>query len=139
MFENASAHLTGKCLCGAVAFRVARADLRNPVACHCSQCRRWSGGPWPSVDAPLSDLDMQGEGDLRWHRASGHARRGFCGTCGASLFWQTDAEPDRIDVSLGAFDPVAGGLGLAVKAHIFVGSKGDYYDIADGLPQLVEE
>ncbi len=138
MPDKAPALLTGKCLCGAVSFRVARADLRNPVACHCSQCRRWGGGPWPTVDASVDGLKIEGEDKIRWYRASDKARRGFCGNCGASLFWQVDAEPDRIDVSLGAFDAVAGGLGLAVKAHIFVGSKGDYYDIADGLPQRAE-
>lgn len=133
--------LTGGCLCGAVKFRVARASLRNPVACHCSQCRRWGGGAWPSANAPTDSLNIEGDGDLHWYRSSGEARRGFCGICGASLFWQSDARPDRIAVSLGAFDAPAGGegLGLAVKAHIFVASKGDYYDIADGLPQLDEE
>jgi len=27
--------------------------------------------------------------------------------------------------------------GMAVRSHIFVESKGDYYDIEDGLPQFV--
>jgi hypothetical protein len=26
--------------------------------------------------------------------------------------------------------------GLSLNRHIFVGEKGDYYEIADGLPQL---
>ena len=41
------------------------------------------------------------------------------------------AEP-RISFSLGAID---GGTGLRLDRHIFTASKGDYYDIADSVPQ----
>ncbi len=34
--------------------------------------------------------------------------------------------------ALGALDEPTG---LKLKKHIFVADKGDYYDIADGLPQ----
>ncbi|MFN7224910.1 MAG: GFA family protein [Paracoccaceae bacterium] len=50
---------------------------------------------------------------------------------GDLLFWGT---PHRnwIAVAMGAFD---GPTGTRMNLHIFVGEKGDYYDIADGLPQ----
>jgi hypothetical protein len=35
-------------------------------------------------------------------------------------------------VALGALD---GATGVQLERHIFVAEKGDYYDIADGLPQ----
>ena len=40
---------------------------------------------------------------------------------------------DAISVAAGALD---GTTGLRQSRHIFVADKGDYYDIADGLPQL---
>ncbi len=39
-------------------------------------------------------------------------------------------------VAMGALD---GPTGLRLARHIFVADKGDYYDIADGLPQEARE
>jgi len=58
-------------------------------------------------------------------------RRGFCSVCGSSLFWDP-IRKDVIGVAMGAFDtPTLTHLAI----HIFVSEKGDYYEIADGLPQ----
>ncbi len=40
---------------------------------------------------------------------------------------------DVISVAAGALESPTG---LRMARHIFVADKGDYYDIADGLPQL---
>jgi hypothetical protein len=58
-------------------------------------------------------------------------RRGFCRTCGSSLFWDPPHK-DWIGVAMGAFDPPTD---TKLRIHIFVSEKGDYYEIADGLPQ----
>ncbi|GJL94644.1 MAG: aldehyde-activating protein [Hyphococcus sp.] len=129
-------NLTGQCLCGAIKFSCPKDDLKPADACHCSQCRRWSGHVWASVNAPYSAVMIADEkGALKWHRASDYARRGFCGNCGSSLFWQADGldkHKDRIAIALGALDAPTG---LALTEHIFITDKGDYYCIADGLPQ----
>ena len=39
---------------------------------------------------------------------------------------------DWIGINLGAFDKPTG---TKLALHIFVADKGDYYEIADGLPQ----
>lgn len=131
--------LSGRCLCGAVAFTLDAGDLKEPGACHCSQCRRWAGHFWATVNAPLDALHFtKGEDALKWHRASPDARRGFCGTCGSSLFWHADRMDDykdRIAVALGALDAPTG---VKLGVHIFVADKGDYYDITDGLPQKAQ-
>lgn len=128
--------LAGRCLCGAIRFSLAVDDLKEPGACHCSQCRRWAGHFWAAVNAPLEAVDIaDGEEVLRWYRASDYARRGFCPNCGSSLLWHADKlddHQDRIAVALGALDAPTG---LKMVEHIFVADKGDYYDIADGLPQ----
>ena len=120
----------GSCLCGAVRFEVACA-LPPPDACHCSNCRKHSGHYWASTDVPRSAVTIHGAGLITWYHSSETVRRGFCTTCGASLFWDP-VKRDSIAVAMGAFDaPTATRLGV----HIFVADKGDYYDIADGLPQ----
>ena len=68
---------------------------------------------------------------MTWFQSSERVRRGFCSVCGSSLFWDPVGR-DRIAIAMGAFDPPTDThLGI----HIFVAEKGDYYDIADGLPQ----
>jgi hypothetical protein len=71
---------------------------------------------------------------LRWFQSSATTKRGFCGTCGSSLFWVPQGE-DRTVVAAGAID---GDTQLQTKAHVFVADKGDYYKICDGLPQFDE-
>jgi hypothetical protein len=121
---------TGSCLCGAVKFTVA-AELPPPDACHCSQCRKTSGHYWASTDVPRNVLRVEGEFNVAWFRSSEKVQRGFCSTCGASLFWDPIGK-DRIGIAMGAFDaPTETHLAI----HIFVADKGDYYEIKDGLPQ----
>ncbi len=121
---------TGSCLCGAVKFEV-QGELPGPDACHCAQCRKTSGHYWASTDVERSALKVDGEFNVAWFRSSEKVQRGFCSTCGASLFWDPIGK-DRIGIAMGAFDaPTATRLAL----HIFVADKGDYYEIADGLPQ----
>ena len=124
--------LKGSCLCGRVTF-TAEGPARDPSACHCSQCRKQSGHYWASASVLRSDFKVKGP--VRWYAASGIAKRGFCPTCGSFLFWQAE-DADDIGVALGALD---GETGLSLGRHIFVSHKGDYYDIADGLPQEARE
>ena len=120
----------GACLCGAVRFEV-EGELEAPDACHCSQCRRQSGHVWASTNVPRGAIRIEGEDNVTWYRSSEKVRRGFCATCGSVLFWDPIGR-DKISVAMGAFDKPTG-TNLAV--HIFVADKGDYYDIADGVPQ----
>jgi hypothetical protein len=120
----------GSCLCGAVSFEVSGA-LHPPDACHCTQCRKQSGHFWASTDVPRAALTIRGAEQLTWFRSSAKVQRGFCSTCGSALFWDP-LQRDFIGIAMGAFDkPTGTRLGM----HIFVAEKGDYYDIADGLPQ----
>ncbi len=120
----------GSCLCGAVRFEVACA-LPPPDACHCTACRKHSGHVFASTDVPRTAVTIHGAEHVKWFQSSEKARRGFCSTCGSSLFWDP-LHHDWIGVAMGAFD---GPTETALKIHIFVSQKGDYYEIADGLPQ----
>jgi len=120
----------GSCLCGAVTFEF-DGDLRPPDACHCTQCRKQSGHYFASTDVPRASLSVRGADKVTWFASSGRVRRGFCSACGSTLFWDP-IRKDTIGIAMGAFDtPTATHLAI----HIFVADKGDYYEIADGLPQ----
>ena len=123
----------GSCVCGSVTFEVA-AELGAPDACHCVQCRKWTGHFLSCADVPRAALTIDGADNITWYRSSEKVRRGFCAQCGSSLFFDPldRNKHNWVGVSMGSFDtPTQTRLAL----HIFVGEKGDYYDIADGLPQ----
>ncbi|MBU6395395.1 MAG: GFA family protein [Sphingomonadales bacterium] len=120
----------GSCLCGAVRFTVA-GDLPPPDACHCSQCRKQTGHFLASTDVLKTVLTIDQTEALAWFMSSENVRRGFCRTCGSTLFWEP-LNRERIAVAMGAFDTPTG---TSLGHHIFVADKGDYYAITDGLPQ----
>ena len=59
---------------------------------------------WGSLEHLLYKAEQRG---LRWYQSSSFARRGFCGECGASLFWQR-VEGDSISVAAGCLDAPTG-------------------------------
>ncbi len=123
----------GSCLCGAIKFEI-DGKLSAPDACHCAQCRKWTGHFLASTDTPRSALKIHGADHLRWFHSSDKVRRGFCTECGSALFFDPldRAKHDWIGISMGAFDTPTG---TRLALHIFVAEKGDYYEITDGLPQ----
>ena len=124
-----SAPQEGGCLCEAVRYRVT-GPLRPVCACHCKQCRRTSGHHVAATAAAHADLEISG--DVTWYRSSADASRGFCPKCGSNLFWRRDGA-ERMSIFAGTLDDPTG---LQLIGHIFVADKGDYYEIADGLPQF---
>ena len=123
----------GSCLCRAVTFEVA-GPLPPPDACHCTRCRKHSGHFFTSTDVPRAALTVHGAEHLTWFASSEKVRRGFCATCGASLFFDPldRSKHEWIGVAMGAFD---GPTQTQLAVHVFVGDKGDYYEITDGVPQ----
>jgi hypothetical protein len=120
----------GSCLCGAVSFEVT-GDLPAPTACHCTKCRKHTGHYEAGTDIPRDRVKISGNESVGWFQSSEKVRRGFCKTCGSSLFFDPIYR-DWIGIYMGAFD---GHTNTKLERHIFVADKGDYYEIADGLPQ----
>lgn len=120
--------LSGSCLCGQIKFTV-QGPPQEPSVCHCSQCRKQSGHLWAS--AYVGDEQISITGPLKWYASSATAKRGFCPSCGAFLFWKATAETTT-SFALGSID---GPTGLHLGKHIFTANKGDYYSIDDALPQ----
>jgi len=125
---------TGRCLCGAVRYEV-RGPLQDVLICHCEECRRWHGHISAFTAARRGDLVVDDELAVRWidSRASdADARRGFCGTCGSSLFWEAPGR-ETISIAAGTLD---GSVALRVTGHIFVSQRAGYDELPDdGLPR----
>jgi hypothetical protein len=125
---------TGRCLCGAVRYEV-RGPLRDVLICHCEECRRWHGHASAFTAARREDLAVDDERAVRWvdsPASDAQARRGFCGECGSSLFWDA---PGRETISIAA-GTLEGDTGLRVAGHIYVSDRADYYELPDdGLPR----
>ena len=121
--------LHGSCLCGGIRFTLPRPG--GPVtACHCRQCRKLSGHYSASFDTDEAALAWVSRDTEGTYRTPGGGLRGFCTGCGASVWFR--AADGAFSVEAGAID---GPTGLRLAEHIFVADKGDYYDIAGGLPQ----
>lgn len=121
----------GHCLCDKVGITVT-GKMRDISQCHCHQCRCWHGHAAPYSKARWADIALTGREHVRWYQSSGKVRRGFCGTCGSSLFWERNSG-DTISIPAGLFE---GPISPRQKHHIFVADKGDYYSISDNLPQF---
>lgn len=120
----------GSCLCGAVRYEVLGA-LRDVVECHCAMCRKTHGHIGAYTATPKPALRLTESRGLRWYKSSEIARRGFCGECGASLFWESP-DRDTISIAAGTLDPPTF-LHTALQVH--VRSASDYYRIVAAIPQ----
>jgi hypothetical protein len=121
--------MSGGCLCGGVRYEV-DGPLREVLICHCSRCRRTHGHTAAYTQCANGDLVLVAATGLCWYEADGRAR-GFCGGCGASLFWREDGA-DATSIAAGTLDPPTG---LRTIAHIYTGSRGDYYAIEGDAEQ----
>jgi hypothetical protein len=118
---------SGRCLCGAVRYEVDE-PLRDVILCHCVECRRWHGHVCAATAVPAEALRLVSERGLRWidsPESNTHARRGFCGECGSSLFWEAP-DRDTISIAAGTLDEPTG---LKTIAQIYTADPGDYYEI----------
>lgn len=124
----------GSCLCGAVRIEVGLDNLPEADACHCTMCRKWTGHVGVGVEVPRDQVAITGEDNIRWYQSSDKVRRGFCETCGSTLFFDPlDRQKHSwTGVYMGLFDaPTRTQIGL----HMFTAEKGDYYDINDDAKQ----
>lgn len=121
---------TGRCLCGKVKFGISE-PVSEVSACHCAMCRRWAGGPWAVLHCK-EPVAFEGEEHVVRYRSSDWAERGFCGTCGSSLFYHL-VPADEYMISANALDAQSG---LTLTSQIFIDEKPDWYDFANITPTL---
>jgi len=120
----ATQEVTGGCLCGAVRFSATA--KREIGACHCSMCRKWTAGPFLTVDCGDS-VKVSDAANLAWYRSSDWAERAFCKQCGSTLFYRLVGRNDHF-VSAESLDDTSG---FALTHQIFIDEKPAYYDFAN--------
>ncbi len=121
--------ITGGCICGAVRYQVNGA-LRPVIACHCEQCRRFSGHFVAATATRKTYFQLLQAGGLKWYSYQSGLRQGFCQECGSSLFFE-DEQSARISIAAGSLDQPQG---LKLAAQIFAAEAGDYYQLDTSVP-----
>jgi len=121
----------GSCLCGACRF-TAKPEL-GAHACHCGNCRKWSGGMFLAAQSGTSVVFNQ-DAPLARYGSSDWAERVFCARCGSSLVWQMKDGSSQI-VSIQAFDS-PGDFGI--ESQIYVDRKPGSYALANRTEMLTE-
>ena len=119
--------ITGSCMCGSVSY-TASGEMRPICACHCTQCRKFSGHFTTSTSSAKEDLVVKNaDSTLAWYKTDS-ASWGFCNRCGSSLFFQPDDNTKRTSIFAGSID---GDSGLNLDFQMYCENKGDYYEILD--------
>ena len=128
------AAIPGQCLCGAFRFTVT-GPLENVRLCHCDFCRRGNGSAFSANCKVPTDrfAVVHDAGTLRHFENTPGARRFFCGTCGSPVFARIDGDAEHVRIRLGSLDREAA---AGIVAHVWVGSKARWDQIADDLPQF---
>lgn len=125
----------GSCLCGEVRFEI-RGKTTEIGMCHCSKCRKVSGvASNATLMVPRDGLGwISGESNITRFALPDGWGPSRCGVCGSPV--------PMLHPGGGAFWVPAGLLdsdpGVRVKAHIFVGSRAPWDEIAGDSPQLIE-
>ena len=102
--------LRGSCQCGGVQFEVPD-DFEVRSFCHCTTCKKLSGGVGTANGRLRSDevTILQGEELLRTYQPEEGSAKTFCWVCGSNLFGGGWPESEQASVRLSALDdPVPG-------------------------------
>jgi hypothetical protein len=124
--------VTGKCLCGGIAFEAERvAFMRH---CHCSHCRKETGSAFGTlaVVEPQHFRFLKGADLVQYYDYPPDGRRAFCRVCGskAPLPLLNDTIM-AVPAGLLDTDP-----GVRPVLHQFAGSKACWWEISDDLPRF---
>jgi hypothetical protein len=124
----------GSCLCGSVKYSIDD-DLKFVVNCHCRFCSKAHGAPFTTLlFMPFNKFEtVEGQTLLSSYEVKTmNSLRVFCSQCGTRLY---NHSPSKGMISLIAAT-LDRNAELRPLAHINVGSKCSWYNIADALPQF---
>lgn len=126
--------INGSCFCGAVTYRI-EGKLRDARSCHCSMCRKAfsaQASAYALVDSNEFSW-VSGENLLTSYESNNGAGLQFCSKCGSTLCGIYKGKIHGVTLGCVEGDP-----DIALKWHIFVGSKASWETIPEGVPQYEE-
>jgi hypothetical protein len=96
---------TGRCLCGAVRFRLSAEPLATRV-CWCRDCQRISANGMVNLLIPTAAIEISGQLSeyVRTADSGNKIRQRFCPSCGSPLFANSSARPQVTAVRVGTLD-----------------------------------
>jgi len=104
-------------------------------------CRRQNGGS-PYIGLRVSEgVTLEKTDGLALYKASDWGERGFCKSCGTTMFWRMQGEEKDFSISVGTLNETDD---LKIGVHIFTDEAPDYYTLTDDAPhktgaKLLEE
>ena len=129
-------HYTGSCLCGRIRYEV-RGPLGDIVQCHCRRCRKATGTAF-ATNSPIAKADfhlLHGQQLLKSFNTTTGVSRNFCSECGSPIYSVKADLPDVYRLRIGSLDTP---IEQKPTCHFYVGSKAEWDDIHDTLPQYHE-
>ncbi len=126
----------GGCLCGAVRFEL-HGGIDSIVFCHCSRCRKAQGSAF-ATNGVVQEAEFKfvtGAELLNGYESSPGQTKYFCRQCGSPIFSRNINCPGELRIRLGVIES---DIEERPAAHIFVGSKANWEQICDDLPQCDE-
>ncbi|BBM03229.1 GFA family protein [Microbulbifer sp. GL-2] len=117
----------GSCNCGSVNFRISVIP-EDVYICHCSICRKATGGGGIAVTVIANESFEWGSGQDHikiWRKPNHDWQTSFCSECGSSLPGKNDDKAMYVPVSL--LD--TGFERLKVKQHLFLDSKAVWEEV----------
>lgn len=120
--------MLGGCLCGGVRFEV-NEPFERVSACHCTSCKKISGGGGTVSGRARSDAItiLAGQELVRTYQPSEGSAKTFCSECGSNLFGGGWPESEHSSVRLSALDTFGG----KPTSHIFVRSVAAWEALPD--------
>ena len=129
--------VTGSCFCGAVQFEIELPTLFC-AHCHCSMCRKWSGGVYLSVEVRPDEITIEGAENLGCYPSSEWAQRAFCKTCGSSLWYEVTAPGPLQNVKFLALGTLSDPSGTTLNEELFIDHKPNGYSFAENTRQVTK-
>ena len=121
--------LSGSCQCGGVRFEVPD-DFEPRSFCHCTTCKKLSGGAGTANGRVRSDdvTIVEGMELLRTYQPLEGSAKTFCSVCGSNLFGGGWPESEVASVRLSAIDTP---LDRRPESHIYVCSLATWEKLPD--------
>ncbi len=125
--------LKASCLCRQVKIE-AESPSEHIGACHCSMCRKWSGGPLLSIDCN-DKAAFSGKENIAIFDSSEWAERGFCSHCGTHLFYRLKHN-NQYFIPVGLFES---DVNFIFDHQVFIDEKPSYYCFSNQTKNMTGE